>query len=325
MSRKERPLSRADQVRARRQAGGRTARHTAPRRAPAASDLPPVLVRRAEAVSVPRRRRRLRPRRRLDIALPSPGVEMRLPALPAVRLGWRLLSFFLVGFMAALLYLLWTLPAFRVQQARVEGVERLSADQVARSLLVFNKPVFTIDPRAMEAQLRQTQPALASVSVWVGFPAQVVVQVKERQPRLIWEVDGQVQWVDAEGYAFPALGNGDELPRVQASAWPPPPLMVTTPEDESGPQPLMTPEMVEAVVFLRAQAPPGVDLLYDQEHGFGWLDPRGWKVYFGMDVADIDMKLMVYAAIVDTLQNQGIQPALISVEYLHAPYYRLEP
>ncbi len=324
MSRKERPLSRAEQVRARRQAGKRATRHAAPRGAAAASDLPPVLVRRAVAVTVPRRRR-LRPRRRLDIALATPGVEMRLPALPVVRVGWRLLSFFIVVFMAALLYLLWTLPAFRVQQVRVEGVERLAADQVARSLLVFNKPVFTIDPQALEAQLRQTQPALASVSVWVGFPAQVVVQVEERQPRLIWEVDGQTQWVDASGYAFPALGSGEELPRVQGSAWPPAPLTVAAPEDESGPQPVMTSQMVEAVVFLRAQAPPGVDLLYDEEHGFGWWDPRGWKVYFGMDVAEIDMKLTVYAAIVDALQNQGIQPALISVEYLHAPYYRLEP
>ncbi len=37
---------------------------------------------------------------------------------------------------------------------------------------------------------------------------------------------------------------------------------------------------------------------------------------------DIPMKKMVYQAIVDTLTLQGIQPTLISVEYLNAPFYK---
>jgi hypothetical protein len=38
----------------------------------------------------------------------------------------------------------------------------------------------------------------------------------------------------------------------------------------------------------------------------------------------MEMKLLVYQAIVDRLQKEGITPALISVENVHAPYYRLE-
>jgi len=34
------------------------------------------------------------------------------------------------------------------------------------------------------------------------------------------------------------------------------------------------------------------------------------------------MKLQVYQAIVDTLTRQGIQPSLISVENLNAPFYK---
>jgi hypothetical protein len=36
------------------------------------------------------------------------------------------------------------------------------------------------------------------------------------------------------------------------------------------------------------------------------------------------MKMAVYQALVDQLKSEGIQPALISVEYVHAPYYRME-
>ena len=34
------------------------------------------------------------------------------------------------------------------------------------------------------------------------------------------------------------------------------------------------------------------------------------------------MKQKVYQAILDTISQQGIQPTLISVEYLDAPFYK---
>ncbi len=65
-------------------------------------------------------------------------------------------------------------------------------------------------------------------------------------------------------------------------------------------------------------------LVYDSVHGLGWNDPKGWEVYFGSEDQDMEMKLAVYQALVDRLENEGIQPAMISVEYVHAPYYRME-
>ena len=67
-----------------------------------------------------------------------------------------------------------------------------------------------------------------------------------------------------------------------------------------------------------------LNLVYDSVHGLGWNDPKGWEVYFGSEDQDMEMKLTVYQALVDRLENEGIQPAMISVEYVHAPYYRME-
>jgi hypothetical protein len=39
----------------------------------------------------------------------------------------------------------------------------------------------------------------------------------------------------------------------------------------------------------------------------------------------VDEKLLVYDAIVSELESLRIEPYLISVEHLEAPYYRLEP
>ena len=64
--------------------------------------------------------------------------------------------------------------------------------------------------------------------------------------------------------------------------------------------------------------------MYTENRGLGWQDPQGWDVFFGADLNDIEMKLLVYDAIVAYVLREGIQPELISVEFVHAPYYRLE-
>jgi hypothetical protein len=87
--------------------------------------------------------------------------------------------------------------------------------------------------------------------------------------------------------------------------------------------PFITQEMVSAVLTLAKFAPEDTPLLYDGLHGLGWKDPRGWDVYFGT-ADEISVKLQVYGAVVGRLLADGIQPALISVEYAHAPFYRME-
>ena len=74
---------------------------------------------------------------------------------------------------------------------------------------------------------------------------------------------------------------------------------------------------------LAAQVPPGVTILYDESFGFGWNDPRGWKVYFGTSGNDVELKMRVYESLVASLTQPGIRPALINVTYPTAPYYRL--
>jgi hypothetical protein len=86
----------------------------------------------------------------------------------------------------------------------------------------------------------------------------------------------------------------------------------------------LSPEQVSAILALGAKMPADTLLVYDSEHGLGWNDPQGWEVFFGAEDQDMEMKLTVYQALVQQLQNEGIQPALISVEYVHAPYYRME-
>ena len=63
-------------------------------------------------------------------------------------------------------------------------------------------------------------------------------------------------------------------------------------------------------------------MIYDPKYGMGWQDPRGWSVYFGLNTQEVDMKKKIYQAILDSFSQQGIQPTLISVAYLDAPFYK---
>jgi hypothetical protein len=70
--------------------------------------------------------------------------------------------------------------------------------------------------------------------------------------------------------------------------------------------------------------PDKTPLIYSEEHGLGWKDSRGWQVYFGKNTDGIETKLNVYRAIVKRLKKDGTHPSIISVENVHAPYYRVE-
>ena len=286
-------------------------------------------------------------RRRYDLALNTQGVEMRLPALPRMRPGWRLLSFALIALMAVLLYQFWEFPAYRVEAAKISGLKRISKGEVNKTLKVSGEPIFAIDELAIERELQEAFPEFSEVTVAVDFPQTVLITVTERVPVLIWQQDGHSELIDEGGLAFPLREGAYEagLPVVEAEDSPPPvpasAIQVPSPvlqldddqeELEDGEQlqqaaesfPILSPEMVEAILSLAKQAPVDATIRYNKQNGLHWRDPGEWEVHFGDD-QDIPMKLVVYKAIYDHLDREDTRPSVISVKYVHAPFYRLEP
>ncbi len=304
--------------------------------------MPPVMVRGGSYIPSRRAKKGRKGKtvkRRYDISVPTPGmsgVEIRLPSLPAWHLSWKILSFGLAAGLAILLYVLLTNPIFQVQVVEVEGLLRLSPDEISRSLDIANQPIFSLDPAQMKEALENDFTELRDISIQVGLPAKVMIQVAERVPLIAWNQGDRTTWVDGEGTAFPPRGEASKLVVVNANGNPPVPQRVQAssdsmleglPETLAGPaeeQVFMMPEFVNAILLMRAQAPEKVDLAFDPEHGLGWQDARGWQVFFGMDVSQMETKLLVYKSIVKKIKAEGITPALINLEHVHAPYYRME-
>lgn len=307
---------RSDIVRARRQkrnSGKQRSQSTLGR------NMPPTVARGVGNAQAGQAARARHPSRmRVDVPLKSPGAELRLPALPKVKLNWRVLSSLMVLGLSWLIYKMWTAPTFLVKEIAITNDQILESWEIENALQVVGSPVFIADPAHMEQTLRDSFPELDDVNISVGLPAVVTVSLTERTPLIYWKQDEVEVWVDEDGIAFPPRGKAQGLVNVLSSGIP-----GATP-NELGFERLMMPEMVDAILKLQEQVPEGETMVYDSRHGLGWTDPRGWKVYFGQAADDMEIRLAVYKSLVDLLNKRNIKPALVSVEYIHAPYYRLK-
>lgn len=255
-----------------------------------------------------------------DIAFSLGRTAVHAPTLTIPELGSRWVSGALTLLMIFILYTMWTASTFMVKTADLHGNQRLNIAEVNSMLGLIDQPIFKAIPAQIEANLRSAFNDLSSVRVVVGFPNRISVYMTERAPVLAWNDAGISKWIDASGVAFTPRGDVSGLVQVNATSDP-----VQTPQNLSLPlyeQIFVEPEMVQALITMAPYVPSGMTEAFDPIYGMGWQDPRGWTVYFGQNTKDIPMKLQVYQAIVDTLTRQGIQPSLISVENLNAPFYK---
>ena len=277
-------------------------------------------------------------KRRIDVPLKVTGAEVRLPSLPFLRLGWRFVSLLMVLMMTASLLLIWKAPVFQVGSIEAKGLQRLTVSDLNAVMGTFGKSIFTLNPKLLDQALQQAFPELSKVSVRVNLPASVKVTVTEREPVISWMQDGVETWVDAQGISFPPRGEPQNaLVKVEGHGTPPKPIdeaamngqptlleELTSPSTPNKPSLKLTSDLVSSILALGAKMPADTTLVYDSEHGLGWNDPNGWEVFFGDEDKDMEMKVIVYQALVERLQSEGIQPVMISVEYVHAPYYRVQ-
>jgi cell division protein FtsQ len=243
-------------------------------------------------------------RRHYDIAFNTSRTSVRTPGITLPTLGPRLVSGILIIVMGLSLLTLWNSTIFQITGARVIGNQRLSESEINAALQVIGKPIFTAVPEEIRKDLNSVYPDIASVNVKIGLPNQVIINIKERTPMILWqEVDGNAYWIDSQGVKFPARGQAENLVTVIAHGEPQIPPVETS--DSSGNN-------------------SGKTNAFDPSYGLGWSDPRGWLVYFGENTQNVSMKMTIYQAIIDKLTQEGVQPTMISVEYLDAPFYRTQ-
>ena len=314
----KRELTRADLVRIRRER--ENAQQMKRAALEAARPLPQVTTRADVEMTKPRRRS-ANPGRRFQIALPMSRTDVRTINMPRMRFGWRSLSLIFATSLGLLIYLAFQRPELRVVQAEISGNRLLAPSELNSVLNVAGQPIFVLIPEDLETRLRLHYPELVSVNVDVSMPNHVSVNIVERQPVIRWEQGGGYTWIAEDGIAF--RPRGEVLGLIPVVALSGPNIEDVKPVDPLTPAPFISTEMVESLKGLAPHVPPAESILYDAGLGFGWNDPRGWRVYFGTSANDVELKMRVYESMVASLTQRGIRPALINVTYPTAPYYRM--
>ena len=277
-----------------------------------------------------------RKKNKVRVPLKAKGAELQLPAFPQLNLGWRLISgaIFVISLFVVISFS--SLSAFEVSAINLKGSQRLTTDAILSQVHVIGLPIIEVQPEQLTTQLTQNFPSLTSVSISTGLPASVTIRVAEREPLILWQQDNSSYWIDSEGVMFPIRGEAEVSLSVVANSDPPEASTKaadTEIEDINEPMipmvdeptfPRTTPEFVQGVLSISDYVPEGSYLKYDPQFGLGWQDPNGWLVYFGKDITNIDIKLAEYQMIIAEMKRENISPALISLEFLHAPFYRLE-
>jgi hypothetical protein len=253
------------------------------------------------------------PRRRMDVPLSVPGAEIRLPAVPILSNKWRVVSGVISAAFLMLLVMMLNSNFFRVEQIAIQGLERYQEAEIIRAAGITGSSIFAVNPDMIREDLMITYPGLNGAEVEVNWPNQVKIHLEERAPVLAWSWDGNIRWIDENGIAFEPHGDPVGVSTVTSSSLPP------TIDNR-----FVDPRIVGAVQALAVGVPEGTEILFDEKHGLGWKDPRGWFVYFGSKDDDTAQKLIAYQGIVEYLQEKGITPAVINVEYLESPYFRME-
>ena len=263
-----------------------------------------------------------------------------------IHISWRVLSGLLVMIFSACILVAWQSPDYEVSTVEIKGLERISQDEVSNSFEVMQKPIIFIKPNEITQKLNSAFPEFKDIQVTVSLPNIVTVKITERKPIIAWKINDTSIWIDADGIVFPARGQTGEILTIESSSLP----VFSYPGGVVETEMLMDkyqlkrnywklpsfsmiwyayhraiePGFLNAVVRLNSQIPSEKVLIFDSHRGLGWNDPRGWKIFVGFDLDRINEKWLAYQQIVSEIIKQGIQPTLVSVEYLHAPYYRTD-
>jgi hypothetical protein len=112
--------------------------------------VPPILVRGDLFDTQMVKKVKRIPRKKMRLPLRSKGVELSLPAIPTIHVGWRAFSAVIAVIMTVLLLILWTSPEYKVQAAQIQGLKRLDSQELISVLDIEGKPIFELDQNILK-------------------------------------------------------------------------------------------------------------------------------------------------------------------------------
>jgi cell division septal protein FtsQ len=203
---------------------------------------------------------------------------------------------------------------FYVYYADVVGAVHVSPDDVFQSSGLPGLHVLWVRSDEVEKRILAAEPSVESTQVDCPLrirslmsgaepAAECTITIVERRPRMLWDDDGQLWWIDADGVVFAADGAALEM---LSERWV---VHGPLPQGEDG---QLNERVRIALSELWATGMNMSPLYYVSGRGLTFADERGWLVILGQG-SGMDRRLQVLEGLVADLE----------VRFADVPYYSL--
>jgi cell division protein FtsQ len=280
----------------------------------------------ASRIKQRRRQKIARQVRRLEAVLPSVGVGVWRPSLPAwgTWQGWRTLRTRPFLALAAALIVLagaiaWAHTDERWflyrEDARFHGLAYLDQEELWQLSAIESWNLFWLNTEEVRQRLLQ-HPYVADADVYVSpLESAVNIDVTEAQPTALWVTDNGTRWLLPGGAAVEPRGPTPMglLEIIDGGA------TATAPGAALGGK--IDADVLQSARSLVERLPGVAPLRYNRQIGlnFGLQDKPYW-VYWG-DGSNVERKLQNLAAAVQLLENGTLEGTVIDVRF-ERPYVK---
>ena len=269
---------------------------------------------------VSKRRRRRRSEVRLGtqaVKYETTATRPTLSIAPALKFwqvrGGRICGLIVIVVLGWLSYALFATPRFYVYGASISGNQAVSVREIYTISDVDSQSIFWLNPVEVADRVAAL-PNIKSAEVSVALPSSVAIEVVERRPQLLWQVNDTVWWVDQEGTIVPPKAKvSDDMLRIIDDDRQP---------LEAGFQ--IDPTIIKGAQALRLLAPDVRIIRHTRAQGLIVATPEGWPVYLG-DGSDMRAKLIVLSSLLPDLREDETAPSYIDLRNPLRPVYRSQP
>jgi hypothetical protein len=213
---------------------------------------------------------------------------------------------------------------FYVYYADVVGAIHVSPDDIFQSSGLPGLHILWVRSGEVEKRILAAEPSVESAQVACPLllhslvsgaepAAECIITIVERRPRVLWDDDGRLWWIDAEGVVFSADGAA---PEMLSERWV---VYGSLPQGEDG---QLSERVRVALSELWATGRNVSPLYYVPERGLTFVDERGWRVILGQGPG-MDRRLQVLEGLAADLEARGLTPKFVDVRFVDAPYYSL--
>jgi hypothetical protein len=197
---------------------------------------------------------------------------------------------------------------FWVYSAIVSNNHHTSSEEIYRQAGIHRFSAFFIDPAQVETRLRQL-PHVRDARVQVRLPAQVRIQVMEREPIILYQIQGDSYWIDTEGVIMSAVEDRKGLVKL-------------IDDDKGGmhDEHHIKPGLFQAIQHVTDTLPEVKTFRYQQPYGLFFISPEGWRVYLG-STDNMDTKLATWEALRTKILQDKYPVQEVDVRY-DRPHWR---